>query len=43
MPSSYIKNPRGSKKAAIATDRQKGRGAWPSKKIKDYGNRIIYK
>ena len=32
IPSSYIKNPRGSKKAAIATDRQKGRGAWPSKK-----------
>ena len=32
IPSSYIKNPRGSKKAAIATGRQKGKGAWPSKK-----------
>ena len=34
IPSSYLKNPRGSKKASIATDRLPGRGAWPSKRKK---------
>jgi len=29
IPKSYLKNPRGSKKAGIATDKQKGRGAYP--------------
>ena len=29
IPKSYLRNPRGSKKAAIATDKQKGRGAYP--------------
>jgi hypothetical protein len=29
IPKSYLKNPRGSKKASIATDKQKGRGAYP--------------
>lgn len=29
IPKSYLRSPRGSKKAAIATDRQKGRGAYP--------------
>ena len=32
IPSSYLKNPRGSAKAKIATDRQKGRGQWNPKK-----------
>ena len=32
IPSSYLKNPRGSAKAKIATDRQKGRGQWTPKK-----------
>ena len=32
IPKSYLKTPRGSKKAAIATDRQKGRGAYPKNK-----------
>ena len=29
IPKSYLKNPRGSKKAGIATDKQIGRGAYP--------------
>ena len=29
IPKSYLKNPRGSKKAGIATDKQDGRGAYP--------------
>ena len=29
IPQSYLRNPRGSKKAAIATDKQPGRGAYP--------------
>jgi len=29
IPKSYLRNPRGSKKAAIATDKQTGRGAYP--------------